>query len=278
MEMPDLNPFLRFADLQPAVLTRHTWGVAYDYRIFYILNGTGTFFYKEGTVPLAPGSLLCFPPQTPYYFRGALQVIVLNFDLTREWRHRQAPLPPDDLDQFHAEHLCRTACPAALCAPILLQQRQDLADHLWQLCRLFRAGDTLAEARASATLKALLCDLAAPPTRQDSREMLAERIQSYIRLHACEGIQNRTLSDALGYHPYYLNRVLRERRGVTLHRAILEERMRVAQQLLTDASLEIEEIATACGFTDRSQFSTAFRRYTGLPPARFRREGGHRPG
>jgi len=34
--------------------------------------------------------------------------------------------------------------------------------------------------------------------------------------------------------------------------------------------LEITEIALACGFSDQSHFTTAFRRLTGVPPHRYR--------
>jgi AraC-like DNA-binding protein len=34
--------------------------------------------------------------------------------------------------------------------------------------------------------------------------------------------------------------------------------------------LEITDIALACGFTDQSHFTTAFRKVTGLPPHRYR--------
>jgi AraC-like DNA-binding protein len=41
--------------------------------------------------------------------------------------------------------------------------------------------------------------------------------------------------------------------------------------------LEVAEIALACGFSDQSHFTTAFRRLTGIPPHRYRLQISGRP-
>jgi len=48
-------------------------------------------------------------------------------------------------------------------------------------------------------------------------------------------------------------------------------RIRHAEILLRDTLLPIDEIALNCGYKDRSHFTTIFRKYNGLPPARFRK-------
>ena len=83
MKLCDLNPFMRYAALQPSVMSKAPLSCAYDYRIFYILEGEARLILEQNYLDLAPGTLLYFRPGTPYYFDGKVKVIVLNFDLTR---------------------------------------------------------------------------------------------------------------------------------------------------------------------------------------------------
>lgn len=72
----------------------------------------------------------------------------------------------------------------------------------------------------------------------------------------------------------------------TLHRRLTEEgqhyqgivdevRSALAIELLRNTTLSVEEVASRVGFTDRSNFRKAFRRWTGQSPARFRAPQGH---
>jgi len=54
---------------------------------------------------------------------------------------------------------------------------------------------------------------------------------------------------------------------------LIQWRMAVAKDLLQRKALTIEQVAMAVGYQSGSAFSTAFRRYAGIPPSRFAEEG-----
>lgn len=57
----------------------------------------------------------------------------------------------------------------------------------------------------------------------------------------------------------------------TTFRALADEgREEIARQLLQDTSMDVNQIALALNYADDSAFSRAFRRWTGVPPARWR--------
>lgn len=58
----------------------------------------------------------------------------------------------------------------------------------------------------------------------------------------------------------------------TPQRYILQKRLQLAKQLLDDSELTLVYIAQACGFTCQSHFSHAFRRWYGMPPARYQHQ------
>lgn len=52
---------------------------------------------------------------------------------------------------------------------------------------------------------------------------------------------------------------------------LLAWRMAVAKDLLRRRDLALEEVAEHVGYSSASTFSTAFRRYVGMPPGRYAR-------
>lgn len=60
--------------------------------------------------------------------------------------------------------------------------------------------------------------------------------------------------------------------GRSIHAEITRVRIERAKQLLITSDWSMPHVADACGFAFPSQFSHVFRRYTGLPPIRFRQQ------
>ena len=75
MRLSDVNPFLRYAELQPSALSSVPFCRAYDYRLFYVPEGEADLVLTDRTVPISAGTLMYFRPGTPYYFNGKLKVI-----------------------------------------------------------------------------------------------------------------------------------------------------------------------------------------------------------
>jgi AraC-like DNA-binding protein len=81
--------------------------------------------------------------------------------------------------------------------------------------------------------------------------------------HIAEGLamSSRTLRRKLGQH------------DVRYQDLLEEERRRVAEDLLLNTTMTIQQIADQCGFNDAQNFSQAFRRWQGMTPTDFRNSG-----
>jgi len=81
--------------------------------------------------------------------------------------------------------------------------------------------------------------------------------------HIAEGLamSSRTLRRKLGQH------------DVRYQDLLEEERRRVAEDLLLNTTMTIQQIADQCGFNDAQNFSQAFRRWQGMTPTEFRNSG-----
>ena len=70
----------------------------------------------------------------------------------------------------------------------------------------------------------------------------------------------------------HLTRAFHETTGMTIHQQLDELRFKRATMLLDDPALPIAGIAARLGFLSGSAFSTAFTRWSGKSPSRYRTE------
>jgi AraC family transcriptional regulator len=94
------------------------------------------------------------------------------------------------------------------------------------------------------------------------REMLRDEVHARLTL--------AELSLAVGRHPVQISRQFHRHFGCTISEYIRHGRVARAQLLLAHDDMEVAQVALACGFTDQSHFTAAFRKVTGVPPCRYR--------
>ena len=272
MQLCDINPYMRYAELQPSVMSSAPLSCSYDYRLFYILEGNAEFIMEDRSLPLAPGTLLYFRPGTPYYFEGKVKVIVLNFDVTRRQADQKKPLSPSrDVESFDPLRVFENKPPRELEELILVPHATDAESKMQECLLHYRYPTPFSDATTSALIKELLC-YAVQNVNHHVKELpeLVQRITLYIQQNYDREISNEQISAEFGYHSFYLNRVFKAGTGITIHQAVMAERMRIAKRLLRHTKLSVHEIASEAGFADRSQFCTAFRKQTGRTPTEYR--------
>jgi AraC family transcriptional regulator len=96
------------------------------------------------------------------------------------------------------------------------------------------------------------------------REMLHE--ESASRLTLAE------LARCVDRHPVQVCRQFHSRFGCTIGEYVRRVRIARAQSMLISSAIGLAEIALACGFSDQSHFTKAFRRLTGVPPRQYRKQ------
>lgn len=94
------------------------------------------------------------------------------------------------------------------------------------------------------------------------REMLREQEQPRLTL--------AELSRCVGRHRVQISRQFHHHFGCTISEYVRRVRIAQAQSLLSRRDFDLAEIALACGFSDQSHFTNAFRKLTGMPPRRYR--------
>ena len=82
------------------------------------------------------------------------------------------------------------------------------------------------------------------------------------------------LSRLLNLSTRQTQRLLQQNFGKTFSQKLTEARMAAASQYLLNTALSVTEISERTGFSSIEHFSAAFRRYNGVSPRAFRKNGG----
>jgi len=95
-------------------------------------------------------------------------------------------------------------------------------------------------------------------------------IKQYIRQNLADDLSLTILSEYTTLSNSYLSHIFKETTGVSVVEYITEQRMDRAKTLLETSSLNIELVASACGFGTPHYFSKKFKQYFGLTPRSYR--------
>jgi len=165
-------------------------------------------------------------------------------------------------------------------APWELPQLATLAspDRMRELAQLFLADQEASPrdaARASLLLLLMLRELLpaaqSHTTVSPAATSLAQRADTWIRLHLHEPIAAAEIARALHCHPDYLGRACKRVWGHSLTEQIHRLRIGQAKRLLAETDVSIRQLGAEVGFHDPAYFRRLFGRHTGLTPGDYRR-------
>ena len=99
-------------------------------------------------------------------------------------------------------------------------------------------------------------------------------MQRFISAHASEPVTLDTLSRRFGVSRYHISRRFPSVTGMRFSAYLTACRMNAAKRLLLGTDWSVTRVAEAAGYGDVSHFIRAFRQRVGVPPHRFRKNGG----
>ena len=182
MKLCDINPFMRYAGLQPSVISNTPTYCAYDYRIFYIIEGNAAFVCLDKSYTVSAGSLIYFRPSTPYYFDGKVKVIVLNFDMTRNQSNKKTPVPPSNgIEAFKERLVFENDPPRELHDTIIIEKAFEIEEKLQDCILHYGYPSRFSDAFTSAIVKDILCYIAQrADTQAEETPETVQKIMLYI--------------------------------------------------------------------------------------------------
>jgi AraC-like DNA-binding protein len=87
---------------------------------------------------------------------------------------------------------------------------------------------------------------------------------------ADSALSTQVLSETLHCNSDYLGRIFHQSYGMAISSCIHKTRVHYAQNLLLKNTMNVNDIALACGFADPGYFRTVFKRMVGVNPSEYR--------
>lgn len=279
MKLLEISPYLRII-LRYSPIQKPMNSYSLDNRLFYIRKGEGSLYINGERHAIAPDSLFMWQRGTAYRFdfKGPNDVISLNFDYTPESSNIIDSLPiifdtTENREKIASiEPIHFDDCPE-LNRPIILYNAISLFPAIKEILNYTAESQLHRDAVISAKLKILVTEI----LRLQSSDGLSQgvnakvqRVLEYIRSNYRENLTNERLAEQVGYHPYYLNSVVKKVTGTSLHQYLINCRLCAAEKMLIATDASVADIGESVGFSSTMVFLRNFKQKNKTTPNKYR--------
>ncbi len=270
MNFAKLNPFIRSIGMYE-VTNKSGDCRAYDSRLLYMISGDVAVSIDGGKkFHLGAGNLLYIPAGTMYKLKGQyLRLVVISFDPTDDWCDEIDKIAPSDPENFDGSK-CHSGDFAPFDRVLTVEDMESERDTFIRICNIATSAEGEWRAELSAILKSVLLKMAETVSENALPARMVEALDTYIRENYTEEISNTEIGAIFGYHPFYVSRMLKEKKGITMRQYVISYRLKAAMKLLEYTKKSIAEIAEETGFTDSSYFAKTFKMTFGITPKEYR--------
>lgn len=279
MKLLEISPYLRII-LRYSLMQKPIDSYSLDNRLFYIRKGEGNVYINGERHTIAPDSLFMWQRGTAYRFdfKGANDVISLNFDYTPESSNIIDSLPIIFDTEENRERIANIRpisfddCPE-LNRPIIIYSAISLFPAIKEMLNYTAESPLHQDAVLSAKLKVLVVEilrLLSSDGLSQGVNAKVQRVLEYIRSNFRETLTNERLAEQVGYHPYYLNTVVKKVTGTSLHQYLINCRLSAAEKMLIATDASIADIGESVGFSSTMVFLRNFKQKNKTTPNKYR--------
>ena len=276
MLLKDINPFIRFADSFEYDILRKL-SMTYDCRLIYILSGSGKIQINGEMQILEEGTLINFQPETPYKIipTPSFSCVAVNYDFTDDFKNETNFFPPIPTKKFNKafSHGTIDFTDITFLNEVVFDKNAYYARrYISELVEEFNSNKLFFREKSSLILKNMLFEIARNYKNSGKSNQLCNRVTNYIVSNYQSKITNVQIAEKLNVDPGYLNKLFKSITGKTIHKAIIEQRIKAATRLILTTDKTFEDIAYETGFYNYAHFYALFKQNVGYPPGHFRKK------
>ena len=277
----DIHPLVRYAQRLKITDSSNFLGLcAYDHRFFFCQSGHGTITVEGKDYPMERGCLIIWRSGMKYDLKNKageeLMLLGANFDFTTTGKEFVAAIPPTRTEVNRKNIVEEVTFSDAEClnGVLYINNMYRLEADIEHICDEYLQNRTFFRAKNSGIFMSVLTEavregmLENVSIRRSKKKV--EEILAYIAQHYGEEITNFELGRRFGYHPNYINHLVVQHTGMSLHKYVLRFRINKAVELLQTTDLSVVRISEKCGFYDYNHFLKYFKQVTGYTTKAFR--------
>ncbi|MBQ7574233.1 MAG: helix-turn-helix transcriptional regulator [Clostridia bacterium] len=275
MEVYNINPNIRYAKEHNNFRGMPYLSKCYDCRLFYICSGEGYVTVDGKKYKFSDNYIMFFPPKTEYRFMisdsDSITVQVFNFDLSDEYFSHSTSLGTPPKEEFDNSKLPLYELPKEFDHVIIREDFLRINEMLGECVKIFIPKSKYYKEIASSVLKRALLLLLTEENSLGKNNRLVASVLDYInKNYADSNLSNQFIATHFNYHPYYLNKLMKNFTGKTIHQYIIYYRLRMAKDMLLTTDDDVNTIAWKVGFNSPSHFIDTFHRRFGRTPYDYR--------
>jgi len=276
MKISEINPYIRYARSNETTIP-YEYISASDCRIFYCSCGETVLQVNEQNIKLKKGSLICWRGGIPYRTVSQskdLNLLALNFDFTYMHATIHSPINPQKVDNSGIMTTLETfsfSDAEKLNGCLFLDNMFSVEEKFLEIINEYNNMLLFHEGRCSALLKDILLTAVRHTEFSNTPKNIeiAENILNYIRENYNKKISNSDISAHFSYHPNYINKIVVNYTGMSLHRYLIQCRINAAKSYLINTEMTVSEVAEKVGIPDIKHFSKCFKKITHHTPSEY---------
>lgn len=226
----------------------------------FVAAGEGSVMLAGRESPLVPGSVFSYGPGMPHTIRT----------------HPRRRLTKYYVDFTGSEGSRRLVAAGLAPGACLRTSRPDEIRDLFEVIQQAGLAQSASSQQACGELVGVLLVKLGERARPggDGDDQPRATFEAFKRLLDERRQSLRSVSEAaaaFGISDAYACRLFQRFDSMTPYRYLLRQRLNLAAEMLGEPGVLVRDVAARLGFADQYQFSRAFKRVLGLPPAAFQR-------
>ncbi len=283
----DIQPFIRlsqYKNITPDdMLGSYRYEVkSYDYRLFYIIGGSGIFKINNTGYSAEKGCLYYWQPGMRYRILPAeqshLEFLQLNFDFTYGHSNISYPVVQSKTECFEEHNIVELVHFTdfeEFNQPLALKNMNCIEDNIVELKNEFVTRKKFYDQKICALtiliFNAIARTISSIEINPLNKGHKIDKIIKYVHDNYNSNISNISIGRLFNYHPNYISRLIFINTGMTLHQYLLQHRISEVIDLIQNSDITITEAAYTVGFNSLTHFSKQFKKMTGRNPISFRK-------
>lgn len=259
------------------------WGYSrhkhHFFELTFVLKGSGQHLLNESIVDYKTGDLFFLTPKDEHEFIIAKPTTFGIIKFTEQLFIEKASLTTStywrkDLESviFHSNVIAKSVVKNEMDRKQLLRLYYLIRDELQKtetygknvITELFGALLIILSRNLKVTLKG-------KPLKSLSEKDKVEAILGYIRQNILKKdmVKVNAIAETFHLSPNYVGIYIKKHLGIPLQHYILKTKVKMAESLLKQSNLNINEIAEKLGFSDSAHFNKTFKKYVGKIPSEY---------
>ncbi len=233
-------------------------------RLYLPIEGYGTITQDCRVFNITPGKMLLIPAYAK-----------VNLDcparLVKYWTHFNAFSLGTELDIFSF---------FPYCCEIEVKDQQFTRYLFSRLVAIYSQGNSpspVDQFEAEAALSLLLVDFlniitVNNPQRKSAEAVRFSQLLSYIEKNISRPLTLKDFGHVVSRNPNYVSNMFKRKMGIPLMQFCNQRRIQTAIRYFQNTDHSVYEVADLVGINNASNFTKMFKRYTGTPPLKYKKE------